>query len=183
MSHHSKFSWRTWAVIAPLTMAALALVVFNSATANFANILRHRARAEISISGRIHRTFAHVMDEVLEDMLLMAIAAALFVVFGPALVARPSWLREHDRPWTYYRCIQVCLGLVTISRGASIATRVRNLDTLFQRYGRHDNVPYYKIMYFGGIGQAFYGLLALVLTIVSFFIFDAEERNTFRLSV
>ncbi|KGO64409.1 hypothetical protein PITC_022590 [Penicillium italicum] len=179
MAWPARVTWGMRIVVVSTTIAALVLASLNSTTAHLASILRDRVRAELfaSANGIADNTFTQLMDEVIEYAILAAVVSALFATVGLSLVARPSWLREHERPWVYYMCIQVSMGLLlTITEGC-LAGRVHGYNALFERFGQDDTVPYYEIMYYGGIGQAIYGSLAMVFPFIALFMFGVETHN------
>jgi hypothetical protein len=59
--------------------------------------------------------------------------------------------REHDR---------------SLIRGW-IASRVHGFQTSFEFFDR-SHIPYYKIMYYGSVGQAAFGSLVIIMSLVRF---------------
>ena len=160
-----------------LAIIALALAGLNSAIARFAVILRDKAKSElINASNTIlDNTFGNLMDNVLKVVVLAALASVLFAIFGTVLATHPKWLREHNTQLAYYGCIQFILGLITLSTGSYLADHVHGFQTSFKKFEGDDCFPYYKIMYYGGVGQAAYGSLIILMVVAPFvalFVFD-----------
>lgn len=46
-----------------------------------------------------------------------------------------------------------------------LADYVYGFYTSFEKFGTHDSIPYYSLMYYGGVAQAAYGSVLVFLTI------------------
>ena len=60
---------------------------------------------------------------------------------------------------------QVILAFIMIGTGAFLADQVHGFYTSFEKFGTHDSIPYYSLMYYGGVAQAAYGSVLVFLTI------------------
>lgn len=112
-------------------------------------------------------TFENMITNVLDGMVLVAVSSALFSIFGVILVTHPRLLAENSASPRYFGCIQFFLGLVVLSIGGYIANSVHGYQILCAEFDdRASNFPHYSIMYYGGIGQAVYGSLVVIMTLV-----------------
>lgn len=62
-----------------------------------------------------------------------------------------------------------------IVTGAYLADHVQGFQTSFEKFGANDRIPYYRIMYYGGIAQAAYGSVLVFLGIAAVVLFCAFE--------
>jgi hypothetical protein len=61
--------------------------------------------------------------------------------------------------------------LIILSIGGYMANAIRGYQTLLEDFDvRASHLPYYGMMYNGGIGEAVYGSLVVILTLVYFVI-------------
>ncbi|KAJ5288264.1 hypothetical protein PENANT_c118G09217 [Penicillium antarcticum] len=179
----TKYTIRMRLAIAFLAIIGLAFASLNSAMARFAIILRDRAKADIITPNKSisDNTFRNLMDNVLVDVLIAVVISTSFAVVGAVLACHPRWLRGQDRTWMYFGCFQCILSLVILSTGGYLADHVHGFQTSFERVSGNDNFQYYKIMFFGGVGQAAYGSLVIFMAIasfVAFLIYERHERET-----
>lgn len=177
----TKYMIRIRLAILFLDIIGVALAGLNSAIARFAVILRDRAKYDLITTNAISdNTFRMLMNNVFEHVVLAALVSALCAIFGAVLALNPRWIREHDKVWVYYGCVQFILGLIILSIGGYLADHVHGFQTSFKRFDGNDNVPYYNIMYYGGVGQAAYGFLVLFMGVAPFvagFVFDHYQGN------
>ncbi|KAK9846897.1 hypothetical protein MYU51_000067 [Penicillium brevicompactum] len=157
-------------VIIFLTITWLALASLSSATARFAVVLRDRARSELVTSSDsiLDITFQNLMDNVVEGMVIVALVSALISTFGFALVIYPKWLQENCAARLYYSCIQIVVSLIVLSLGGYVASHVQGFQTSFEFFDRDGHFPYYNIMYYGAVGQAAFGSLLVIRSLVCF---------------
>ena len=165
---------RTRLTVLFLTTAWLALAGLSSAISHFANILQDRAKSDlVNANGSIlDVTFENLMKNVLEGMVVVALLSALFAIFGIILVIYPSWLQENCESGLDYGCIQVVLSLVVVCVGGYIASRVHGYQTSFEYFDRAGQFPYYKIMYYGAVGEAAFASLVVIVSLVWVFVSD-----------
>ncbi|CAG8211409.1 unnamed protein product, partial [Penicillium nalgiovense] len=116
--------------------------------------------------------FQALMDHVVVSMVFVALISALFPIFGLILVTYPKWLQENCTARFYYGCIQILVSLVVLSLGGYVASHVHGFQTSFEFFDGEGHFPYYKIMYYGAVGQAAFGSLVVILSLVRFFIAD-----------
>lgn len=63
------------------------------------------------------------------------------------------------------------LSLIVLSICGYMANVIRGYQTLLEEFDvRASHFPYYGVMYYGGIGEAVYGSLVVILTLVYFVI-------------
>lgn len=164
----TEYSIRIRLLVLSLTLAWLSIASFSSATTCFAVILRDDARSDYTISkDSMLPIIFEKMINVLDGMVLVAFSSSLFSIFGVVLVTHPRLLAENSAFPRYFCCIQFFLSLVVLSIGGYIANSVHSYQTLFAEFdGSASRFPYYSIMYSGGIGQAAYGSLVVIMTLV-----------------
>lgn len=158
-----------YVVIFP-TAIWLALASLSSATARFPIVLRDRAKFNVAAPSDafLGIAFPELMDDVLVDMVVVAQTSAPFSIFGVVLVIYPQWLQENCKARDYYGYIAFVLSLVVLCLGGYIATRVRGFRTSFEPFGSESHFLYYKVMYYGAVGQAALGSLVVIVSLVLF---------------
>ncbi|KAJ5330525.1 hypothetical protein N7476_000308 [Penicillium atrosanguineum] len=163
---------RTRLTVLFLTIAWLALAGLSSAISHFANILQDRAKSDLAnaTDSILDITFENLMKNVLEGMVVVALLSALFAIFGIILVIYPSWLQESYESGMYYGCIQFLLSLVVVCMGSYFASHLHGYQTSFEYFDRADQFPYYKIMYYGPVGEAAFGSLVFIITLAWVFV-------------
>jgi hypothetical protein len=105
------------------------------------------------------------MDSVVASMVAVALALALFSIFGFVLVIYPRWLKE-DCIARFYICIQIFVSLIVLSLGGYVASHVHGFQTSFEFFDSASRFPYYKIMYYGAVGQAAFGVLGAIMSLL-----------------
>ncbi|KAJ6038318.1 hypothetical protein N7460_008089 [Penicillium canescens] len=87
-----------------LSITSLATASLGSATAHFATVLRDRAKFDLVIpnNASLDITFQKLMENVRQDMVIVALISALFSVFGVVLVIHPKWQQENCYLQNYY---------------------------------------------------------------------------------
>jgi hypothetical protein len=155
-------------IIISLTVTWLALASLGSATVHFAVVLRDRARSDlVTLSDSIlDLTFQNLIDDVVDGMVIAPLVSALYSIFGLILVVYPKWLQGKCAARFYYGCIQIVVSMIVLSLGGWIASRVHGFQT-FEFFER-SHIPYYKIMYYGSVGQAAFGSLVIIMSLVHF---------------
>ena len=98
----------------------------------------------------------------------MAIATTAVIVYGAMITVHPRWLRDHEGTMYSFVIAQVVLAFIMIATGGYLADQVQGFYTSFEKFGTHDSIPYYSLMYYGGVAQAAYGsvLVFLAITVV-----------------
>jgi hypothetical protein len=134
----------------------------------FANIPQDRAKSDLANAtvSILDITSENLMKNVLESMGVVALLSALFAIFGIILMTYPSRLRENCKSALDYGCIQVVLSLVVVCVGGYFASRVHGYQTSFEYFDRAGQFPYYKILYYGAVGEAACGSLVIIITLV-----------------
>jgi hypothetical protein len=160
-------------VIIFLTITWLALASLSSATARFAVVLRDRARSDLVTSSDsvLDITFQNLMDNVVEGTVIVALVSSLISIFGFVLVIYPKWLQENCTARFYYNCIQIVVSLIVLYSGGYIANHVHGFQTSFEFFDSDGHFPYYEIMYYGAVGQAAFGSLLFIRSLVRFALF------------
>ncbi|KAJ5318365.1 hypothetical protein N7476_004785 [Penicillium atrosanguineum] len=163
---------RTRLIVLFLTTAWLALAGLSSAISHFANILQDRVKSDLANANAsvLDITFENLMKDVLEGMVVVALLSAMFAIFGSILVIYPSQLQENCAYGLDYGCIQVVLSLVVVCAGSYFASRVHGYQTSFEYFDRADQFPYYKIMYYGAVGEAAFGSLVVFIALAWVFV-------------
>jgi len=100
-------------------------------------------------------------------MVIAALVSALFSIFGFVLVIYLKWLQENCAARFYYGCIQFVVSMIVLLLGGWIASRVHGFQISFEFFAR-SHIPYYKIMYYGSVGQAAFGSLVIIMSLVRF---------------
>ena len=156
-----------------LSILGLGLAILNSAITRFAIVLRDRARLDIKESDNVilAHSFQQLMGKVLGDVLIAALASGLSVIIGVVLVVCPRWLRGNRNLPIYYGAVQLILSLFILVTGAYLADHVYGFQSSFAEFQGDDHIPYYPIMYYGGIGEAVYGALMILIGAGSFVMF------------
>ncbi|CAG8110316.1 unnamed protein product [Penicillium nalgiovense] len=156
-------------IIISLTVPWLALASLSSATVHFAVVLRDRARSDlVTLSDSIlDITFQNLIDNVVDGMVIAPLVSALYSIFGLILVVYPKWLQGKCAARFYYGCIQIVVSMIVLSLGGWIASRVHGFQTFFEFFERSP-IPYCKIMYYGSVGQAAFGSLVIIMSLVCF---------------
>jgi hypothetical protein len=108
------------------------------------------------------------MDNVVVGMVIVALTSAPFSIFGIVLAIHPRCLREDRKYRLYYVCTQLLVGFIVLSLGNYVASKVHGSQTSFELFGREGHFPYYKTMYYGAVGQADFGALAVIMSFVTF---------------
>ena len=161
------------------TLLSLAVAILSSANARFAAILRDRARSDyINTADGVLNNIQLLQSHILPDAVITAIATATFAIYGVVITVHPRWLRE-----TTYAFLQVVVALLMIITGGYLADGVCSSQKLFERFGANDGIPYYGIMYYGGVAQAAYGsvLVFVAITVaIRFFVFDHYKTKRWR---
>ena len=157
-------------VIVFLSITSLAIASLSSATAHFATVLQDRAKFDLvtSSNASLDITFQRLMENVRQDMVIVALISALFSIFGVVLVIHPKWQQENCYLQNYYGLFQLFVGLTVLSIGAYVASRVRGFQTSFSIFDSEGHFEYYNIMYYGAVGQAAFGVLVAIVSPVRF---------------
>ncbi|KAJ9480564.1 hypothetical protein VN97_g12991, partial [Penicillium thymicola] len=119
-----------------LSITWLALAGLSSATVRFAVILRDRAKSDLATSGDsiLDITFQNLMDNIIVGMVIVALISALLSIFGIALAIHPRCLREDRKYRLYYVCTQLVIGLIVLSLGGYVASKVHGFQTSFELF-------------------------------------------------
>ncbi|KAI3188412.1 hypothetical protein CBS147311_10071 [Penicillium roqueforti] len=151
-----------------LAITWLALAGLSSATVRFAVVLRDRAKSDLvnSSDSILDITFQSLMDKVVVSMVVVALVSALFSIFGFVLVIYPKWLQEDGTARFYYICIEIVVSLIVLSLGGYVASHVHGFQTSFEFLDSASHFPYYKIMYYGAVGQAAFGILGAIISLL-----------------
>lgn len=155
-----------------LAITWLALTGLSSATVRFAVILRDRAKSDLVTSrdSILDITFQNLMDNVVVGMVIVALVSALLSMFGFVLVIYPKWLQENSTARFYYSCIQIVVSMIVLSLGCYVASHVHGFETSFEYFDSAGHFPYYKIIYYGAVGQAAFGSGVVIMSVVCFIV-------------
>ncbi|OQE29343.1 hypothetical protein PENNAL_c0948G08083 [Penicillium nalgiovense] len=161
-------------IILFLAIIWLGVASLSSATVHFGILVRERAKSDLVAPSDsiLNITFQNLMGHVVVSMVIAALVSALFSVFGFVLVTYPKWLQENCTARFYYGCIHILVSLVVLSLGGYVASHVHGFQTSFEFFDREGHFPYYKIMYYGAVGQAAFGSLVVIMSLMRFFMAD-----------
>ncbi|KAJ5160961.1 uncharacterized protein N7482_007965 [Penicillium canariense] len=151
--------------IMAFSILGLVLASLNSAITRFAIVLRDRARLGITEPDNaiLAHSFQQLMERVLGDVLIAALASALSAIAGLVLLVYSRRLRENSNLQIYFGFMQLILSLVILVTGAYLADHVHGCQSSFTVLQGDDRIPYHSIMYFGGVGEAVYGALVILI--------------------
>ena len=146
----------------------------SSAISHFAIILRDHAESDLIYKDHaiLGLAFQSLMQNILVVSVLMALMSTWLSIFGMVLAIHPRWLHQNGQRRIYFECIQVVLALTAVSVGGYIASRVHGCRSSFDLVNIHGHLPYYGIMYYGAVGQAAFGSLMIIFSIVQLFVCD-----------
>jgi hypothetical protein len=103
---------------------------------------------------------------VLVASVVAAVPAALFSVFGLVLALQPRWLADNRGTIAIFIFLRLVVDLCFIVIGGYSADKIRGLQTALAKFGGHDRIPYYNIIYFGSVAQAVYGTTCIITAVV-----------------
>ncbi|KAG4426947.1 hypothetical protein IFR05_017570, partial [Cadophora sp. M221] len=106
-----------------------------------------------------------LQSNALKVMVFTALTTTAFAIYGAVIAVHPRWLREHKGILYAFAIAQFVLAFIMIITGGYLANHVSGFHTSFEKFGTHDSIPYYSLMYYGGVGQAAYGSVLVFLTI------------------
>ncbi|KFY01358.1 hypothetical protein O988_02797 [Pseudogymnoascus sp. VKM F-3808] len=178
----SQYVIRTRLIILFFTLLSLAVAGLNSANAHFSIILRDRARSDYTNTpnGILDNAFERLQSKALNVTVLTALASTAVTVYGAVIMSHSRWLRDHEGTIFAFAIFQVILAFIMIVTGGYLADNVRGFYTSFENFASHDSIPYYSLMYYGGVAQAAYGsvLVFLAITVVVLlFAYDRYENE------
>lgn len=80
---------------------------------------------------------------------------------------------------------QIVLAFIMIATGGYLADHVHGFYNSFEKFGTHDSIPYYSLMYYGGVAQAAYGsaLVFAITVVVLLSTFDHYEIKNSQVEV
>jgi hypothetical protein len=181
----SQYVIRTRLIILFFTLLSLAVVCLNSANAHFSTILRDRARSDSTNTADsiLDDNFQRLQNNILIGTVFTAVATAAFLVYGAVIAVHPTRLRDNEGSLCTFAVAQIFLAFIMIATGGYLADHVHGFYTSFEKFSAHDSIPYYSLMYYGGVAQAAYGSILVFLTItvvVFFWAFDHYENKQSR---
>lgn len=86
-----------------LTIVRLVFAGLNSANARFAIVLRDQARTHLinSVDAISNDTFRSLMQDVLVDVVVVALASVIFTIFGAVTAIYLRWLRGNNAAYVF----------------------------------------------------------------------------------
>jgi hypothetical protein len=158
-------------VLVPAIMR-LAFAGLSSALSHFAIILRDHAESDLIYNNHaiLGLAFQNLMENILVVSVFMALMSTLLSIFGIVLAIHSRWLHQNGQRRIYFECIQVVLALTVFSVGGYIASCAHGSRSSFELLNIHGHLPYYKLMYYGSIGQAAFGSLMIINFFVLLFV-------------
>jgi hypothetical protein len=149
----------------------LALAGLNSAISHFAIVLWDHAELDLIYTSYdiLGLAFQSMVENILVVSVIVALMSTLLSIFGMVLAIHLRWLHQDGQRRTYFGYLQVVLALIAVSVGGYIASRVHGSRSSFELLNIHGHLPYYGIMYYGAVGQAAFGSLMIIFSIVQLF--------------
>ena len=168
----SKNVVRTRLTIIFFTLLWLAVAGLNWTNVRFSIVLRDRARSDSinTADSILTNNFLTLEGKVLGDTIFTAVVTTTFFIYGSAISVHPRWLRDHERGAVLaFLIAHTALAFVIVITGGILADTVHGFYTSFEKFDAHDGVPYYSLMYYGGVAQAAYGSFLVLLAVIVFF--------------
>jgi hypothetical protein len=106
-----------------------------------------------------------LQSHILIVTVITGVATGAFAIYGAVITVHPRWLRELESILLVYGVFQIILAFVMIVTGGYVADHVHGFQTSFKKFGANDSIPYYGIIYYGGVAQATYGSVLVFLSI------------------
>jgi uncharacterized membrane protein (DUF485 family) len=140
--------------------------------------LRDRARSDYinTADGILDNNFQELQSNALIVTVLTALANGAFIIYGVVIAVHPRWLRDHEETLYVFAIAQIVLAFIMVITGGILADNVHGFYTSFEKFGTHDNIPYYSLMYYGGVAQAAYGSILVFLTITVVILLSAFDH-------
>lgn len=98
--------------------------------------------------------------------MIVSLASALFSIFGLALAIYPDWLQENCNVRFSYGYSHIIVILILLYSPGYVASCVRGFQTPFELFDGEGHFPYYKITYYGAVGQAAFGVLVIEFCVI-----------------
>lgn len=143
------------------TLISLAVAGLSSANACFADTLQDRARYNYidTIEPYLDSDFQSLQKKVVKIQTVMAFIATACVIVGIFILVQPRRLRGlRYNPIIFMLALLGLLGMVIIGAGCYLAVRVHSFQTCYEKFGATDSIPYYGLLYYGGVALATYGV-------------------------
>ena len=152
-------------IILPFTLVSLAIALLSSANAYFAVILRDRVRSDFinTTDDILDNKFQSIQSSVLIYEAFAALGSSLIAILGAVIMVYTGLLRLL-RDNCFYCLLLLVPALVMITLGGCVTDQVHGYQTSFEKFDANDSIPYYDIMYYGGVAQAAYGSALFFLT-------------------
>ena len=176
----SQYLIRTRLTIFFFTVLSSAVACLKSANAHFSIILRDRARSDYisPADGILDNNFQSLQNHAILATVCTALATTAVIIYGVVIAFHSTWLRDHKGTMHAFVFAQVILAFIMIGTGGWLADHVNGFYTSFEKFGTHDSIPYYSLMYYGGVAQAAYGSVLLAITVVAYLIaFDHNKKK------
>ncbi|KAI1839327.1 hypothetical protein JX266_014462 [Neoarthrinium moseri] len=169
---------RTRLTILFFSTISLAISILNSANARSAVILRDRARSAYASAshGSLAISFESLQKNILADVLPMAMLSAGLAIYGLVIALNSRFLRDHGSSWKLYAIAKIIISFVMIVAGGYLADHVHDLQSSFAIFDSSDRMPYFSLMYYGGIAQAVYGSVLVLIAIIIVIVVIAIDR-------
>ncbi|KAI1839439.1 hypothetical protein JX266_014350 [Neoarthrinium moseri] len=169
---------RTRLTILFFSTISLAISILNSANARSAVILRDRARSDYASASHasLAISFESLQKNILLDVLPTAMLSAGFAIYGLVVALHPRFLRDHGSAWKLYAIAKIIISFVMIGAGGYLADHVHDLQSAFAIFNASDKMPYFSLMYYGGIAQAVYGSVLVLFAIIIVIVVIAIDR-------
>lgn len=162
------------------SLLSLGVAGLNSANARFAVVLRDRARSDYNSYGILDNQFQTLQSNVLICTVVTALLSVVFAIYGALVAFFLTRARDRDAALIVYLVIHLILAFAMIFAGGNVADHVQGFQNPFEKFGAKDIIPYYSIMYYGGVAQAAYGsvlISAAIAAVILYFAFDYYKMN------
>lgn len=144
------------------TILSLALSALHSTVAHFAFQLHNRGWQAYTITS--HYMPLSLEKAILWSSLPMAIVSGVSVIFGTWVITELARKRISDDDFAGVLIkFYIFLDVLAFAEGMALAFTVHGHQASFQPFAIHDHIPYYEIMYYGGIATSAYGSVALIV--------------------
>ncbi|KAH8909452.1 hypothetical protein BR93DRAFT_956583 [Coniochaeta sp. PMI_546] len=156
---------RTRLTILFFALLSLTAASLDLANACFAATLRDRARSNYNTNGIVDDTFQKFQNNVFGGMVAAVVLTTACTIYGFVIAVHPRWLESRQK-LELSDCLQFFLAILMVGTGTYLAIEIHSFQTSFERFASNDSIPYYSIMYYGGLGQVVYGVVLAVRTFV-----------------
>jgi hypothetical protein len=148
-----------------ISFSLFVIIVFQSMITHWAIILRDRARSTTYES--TNQASSHRFESIQNNIVILSTIGSGFCALGAICAASFMFypqilLKGRGRLWGFW-CAQTGMACSTIIVGGYLGDGVRGFQSAFTKFTT-DNVPYYAIMYYGGVTEAAFGCVYFIMS-------------------